>query len=117
MPGRHRKLEGRTKKIAVVGVATATASALTVGAAPPPPKPAPAPVVINKDVDLAAAFRPFVDPSKIPDLTGGLGAAGYNLSQAVLDALLRAVVEHVNLSALASAAGVDLPSVLEQLPT
>jgi PE-PPE domain len=117
MPGRHRSLESRTKKIAVAGVATATTSALIVAAAPPPPKPAPAPVVINKDVDLAAGFRPVTDPSQLPDLTGGLGTAGYNLSQAVLDVLLRAVVDHVNLSALASAAGVDLPSLVEQIPT
>ena len=32
-----------------------------------------APVVVKKDVDLAAAFRPFTDPNQIPDLTGGLG--------------------------------------------
>jgi PE-PPE domain len=117
MPGRHRSLGSRTKRIAVVGVATATASALTVAAAPPPPKPVPAPAVVHNDVDLAAAFRPFTDPSQIPDLTGGLGTAGYNLSQEVLDALLRSVVEHVNLSALARAAGVDLPSTIEQIPT
>jgi hypothetical protein len=117
MPGRHRSLGSRTKRIAVVGAATATASALTVAAAPPPPKPVPAPAVVHNDVDLAAAFRPFTDPSQIPDLTGGLGTAGYNLSQEVLDALLRSVVEHVNLSALARAAGVDLPSTIEQIPT
>ena len=117
MPGKHRKSESRTKKVAAVGVATATVSALTVNAAPPPPKPVPAPVVVNKDVDLAAAFRPFTDPDQIPDLTGGLGTAGYNLSQSVVDLLLRTVVGHVNLSALAQAAGLDLPSLLQEIPT
>lgn len=116
MSGKHRKVGSRTKKIAVVGVATATASALTVGAAPPPPKPKPEPIVINKDVDLAAAFRPFTDPAQIPDLTGGLGTVGYDVSQAVADALLRLVVENVNLGALSRAAGLDLDSVLQQIP-
>src|SRR4029079_4432449 len=79
--------------------------------------PAPAPVVVKKDVDLAAAFRPFTDPKQIPDLTGGLGPAGYNLSQSVADLLLRTIVGHVNLSALAQAAGLDLPSLLQEIPT
>lgn len=116
MSGKHRKIGSHTKKIATVGVATATVTAMTVGAAPPPPKPKPAPVVVHKDVDLAAAFRPFTDPDQIPDLTGGLGTVGYNLSQSVADALLRLIVENVNLGALARAAGLDLESVLEQLP-
>lgn len=116
MSGKHRKIGSRTKKIASVGVATATVTAMTVGAAPPPPKPKPAPLVLHKDVDLAAAFRPFTDPDQIPDLTGGLGTVGYNLSQSVADALLRLIVENVNLGALARAAGLDLESVLEQLP-
>ena len=115
MPGKHRTSESRTRRIAAVGVATATASALTVAAAPPPPKPAPAPIV--KDVALTAAFRPFTDPAQIPDLTFGLGTAGYNLSQTVLDQLLRAIVGRVNLSALAQAAGLDLPSLLQEIPT
>ena len=117
MSGKHRKSESRTKKVAVVSVAAATATALTAGAAPPPPKPAPAPVVVQKDIDLAAAFRPFTDPSQIPDLTGGLGTAGYDFSQTVADLLLRTIVEHVNLSALAKAAGLDLPSLLQEIPT
>jgi hypothetical protein len=116
MAGKHRK-SSRSKKIAVVGVATATATALTVGAAPPPPKPKPEPIVVNKDVDLAAAFRPFTDPDQIPDLTGGLGTAAYDFSQSVADLLLRTIVERVNLSALAQAAGLDLPSLVEGIPT
>ena len=89
MSGRHRRISTQSQKFAVVGVATATATALTVGAAAPTPKPAPAPIVVHKDVDLAAAFRPFTDPSQIPDLTGGLGTAAYNVSQQIADSLLR----------------------------
>ncbi len=117
MSGKHRKSGGRTKRMAVVGVATATATALTVGAAPPPPKAKLEPVVVNKDVDLAAAFRPFTDPDQIPDLTGGLGTAAYDVSQQIADTLIRAVVENLNLSALGQAAGLDLQSILEKVPT
>lgn len=116
MSGRHRKTANRSKKIAVVSVATATVTALTAGAAPTPPKPSPSPVFVNKDVDLAAAFRPFTDPNQIPDLTGGLGTAGYDFSQQIADMLLRTIVEHVNLPALGKAAGLDLPSLLEKIP-
>jgi hypothetical protein len=120
MAGRHRRISSQSQKLAVVGVATATATALTVGAASPSPKPVPAPIVTHKDVDLAAAFRPFTDPGRIPDLTGGLGTAAYNVSQQIADTLLRLLVDHVNLSALASAAGVNLvnlPNLLQQIPT
>src|ERR1044072_2179680 len=116
MPGKHRRSESRTKKVAAVRVATATVSALTVNAAPPPPKPAPAPVVVNKDVDLAAAFRPFTDPNQIPDLTGGMGTAGYDFAQQIGDMLLRALVGHLNLAALGKSAGLDLPSLLQKIP-
>jgi hypothetical protein len=116
MSGKHRKSGSRARKFAVVGVATATASALTVAAAPPPPQPKPEPVVINKDVDLAAAFRPFTDPGQIPDLTGGLGTAAYDVSQQIADTLMRAIVENLNLSALGQAAGLDLQSILEKIP-
>ena len=105
----------RLRKLVVVGAAAATATALTIGAAPPPPKPAPVGVV-HQNVDLAAAFRPFTDPSQIPDLTGGLGTAGYDFSQQIADMLLRALVDHVNLAALGKAAGLDLPSLLEKIP-
>jgi hypothetical protein len=124
MSGRHRKISSHSQRLAAVGVASVTVSALTVTAAPPPPKPAPhpvvspsGPVVVNKDVDLAAAFRPFTDPKQIPDLTGGFGTAVYNSSQLIADQLLRTIVNTVNLSALARAAGLDLPNILEQIPT
>src|SRR5690349_24096854 len=100
MTTKLRKAERRLSKIAVVSVACATATALTVGAAPPPPKPAPAAVVVNQDVDLAAAYRPFTDPNQIPDLTGGPGIQGYDLAQQIGDMLLRALVSHLNLAAL-----------------
>lgn len=112
MSGKHRKSESRTKRIAVVGVATATATALTAGAAPPPPKPAPDPVVVNKNVQLAAAVNAWPSPDQIPDLTGGLGSAGYDLSQTVVELVVRAVVENLNFAALAQAAGVDPQSLL-----
>jgi hypothetical protein len=116
MSRKHRKSGNRLTRIAVVGVATATASALTIGAAPPPPKPLPAPVVINQDVDLAAAYRPFTDPNQIPDLTGGLGTQGYDFAQQIGDMLLRALVGHLNLPALGKSAGLDLPSLLQKIP-
>jgi hypothetical protein len=116
MSRKHGGSGSRLKKLVVVGAATATATALTIGAAPPaPPKPAP-PSVVHQNVDLAAAFRPFTDPSQIPDLTGGLGSAGYDFAQQIADMLLRALVEHVNLAALGKAAGLDLPSLLERIP-
>jgi hypothetical protein len=111
MAGKHRK-SSRSKRAAVVGVATVTATALTVGAAPPPPKPKP---VVNKDVNLAAAVSPFPGPDQIPDLTFGGGTAVYNIGQAAADVLIRAIVENVNLAALAQAAGLDPQSVLENL--
>jgi hypothetical protein len=117
MSGRHRKTASRFKKLAVVGVATATVTALTAGAAPTAPKPAASHVVFTKDVDLAAAFRPFTDPNQIPDLTDGLGTAGYDFSQQIADMLLRTIVEHVNLPALGQAAGLDLPSLLAKIPS
>jgi hypothetical protein len=115
MSGKHRKSESRTKQIAVVSVATATATALTVGAAPPPPKPAPEPVIVHKNVDLAAAVSPFPGPDQIPDLTFGGGTAIYNVGQAAADVLIRAIVENINLAALAQAAGLDPQSVLDNL--
>lgn len=115
MSGKHRKIGSHTKKIATVGVATATVTAMTVGAAPPPPKPKPAPLVVHKDVDLAAAFNPWPSPGQIPDLTGGLGTVGYDFSQTIADLVIRAVVENVNLAAIARAAGLDPDSILEGL--
>ena len=112
MAGKHRKRGSRSKKIAMVGVATATATAMTIGAAPPPPKPKP---VVNGDVDLAAAIRPFPPPNQIPDLTFGGGTAVYDFGQLCADVLLRAIVENVNIAALAQAAGVDPNSLLEGL--
>ncbi|MFG1934802.1 ATPase [Mycobacterium sp. NPDC048908] len=95
-------------------MATATVSALTVAAAPAPAEPVP--VVMNQGIDLAAAYRPFTDPKQIPDLTGGLGTAGYDFAQQIGDMLLRALVGHLNLPALGKSAGLDLPSLLEKIP-
>jgi hypothetical protein len=116
MSAKQGRTERRFKKTAVVAVAAATTIALTAGAAPPPPAPVVVNQVVNQTVDLAAAFRPFTDPDQIPDLTGGLGTAGYDFSQQIADMLLRALVENVNLAALGRSAGLDLPSLLAKIP-
>src|SRR6478752_6237138 len=116
MTTKERKSERRLRKTAAAAVAAVTVTALTAGAAPPPPKPVPAPIVFHQDVDLAAAYRPFTDPNQIPDLTGGMGTAGYDFAQQIGDMLLRALVGHLNLAALGKSAGLDLPSLLEKIP-
>jgi hypothetical protein len=100
-----------TKKAALVGAATLTAAALTAGLVPPPTEQ-----MLNPDVKLAAADKMFPEPDKIPDLTGGLGKAGYDLSQAIAAAILEAIMNNVNLMALARAAGMDPESLLQSLP-
>lgn len=114
MAGKHRKRSRRATKLTAIGAVTVTATALTVGTAPPSDDDAVARVVTG-DVDLTAAFRPFPRPDQIPDLTGGLGSAGYNFSQTAVDVLLRLIVENLNAAALAQAAGLDPQSVLDTL--
>jgi hypothetical protein len=97
----------------MLSAATATASAMTVGVAPPPPIPHPA--VVSTPVDLAAAIRLLPNHDQVPDLTGGLGGTINDSGQALADALIRAVVNGINLSALAQAAGVDPQSLLTGL--
>ncbi|HEX2213775.1 MAG TPA: PE-PPE domain-containing protein, partial [Mycobacterium sp.] len=109
MSRRHRKLTA--KKAAVVGAATVTAAALTASLVPPP-----ADEMLNPDLKLAAAVKVFPAPDQIPDLTGGLGSAGYDLSQAIAAAILEAITNNINLMALARAAGMDPQSLLQNLP-
>lgn len=112
MAAKHRTVSARTKRVAVVATATATVSALTVGAAP---APAPTKPVSHDAVDLAAAIRLLPNSSQVPDLTGGLGSALYGSGQAVADQLTRAVVNGINLAALAQAAGIDPRSLVNGL--
>ena len=116
MSGRHHRKRNRNighqaKKVALVGAATITAAALTAGLVPTP-----TPEMLNRDVKLAAAVKMFPEPDKIPDLTGGLGTAGYDMSQAIAAAILEALMNNINLMALARAAGMDPESLLQNLP-
>jgi len=120
MAGKHRKRRAHrtrrtaarvTTKVAALGVATATATALAGPAALPEDRE----VARDTDVALAAAVNPFPAPDDIPDLTGGLGGAGYDFSQTIADVLVRAIVENLNLAALAGAAGLSPEAVLDTL--
>ncbi|MDT5292769.1 MAG: hypothetical protein QOF88_7658, partial [Mycobacterium sp.] len=113
MAGRHRKIGVRARRIAMLSAATATASAMTVSVAPPPPIPHP--TVVNTPVDLAAAIRLLPNHDQVPDLTGGLGSTINDSGQSLADALIRAVVNGINLTGLAQAAGVDPQSLLTTL--
>lgn len=108
MANKHHTTRRRAKRIATIGAATATVTALAVGVAPPPQANAAA---VDRNVDLRGDFRPFPPPEQIPDVSFGLGSAGYDLSQAISAQLLTQLVENINLAALAQAAGVDLESL------
>ncbi|MGV0794837.1 hypothetical protein [Mycolicibacterium sp. XJ1819] len=114
MAGKHRKRSRRAKQITALSAATVTATALTVGATPLPDK-AQDRKMVGADVDLAAAINPFPQPADIPDITGGLGSVGYDLGQTAADVLIRAIVDNLNLGALAAAAGLDPESVIDGL--
>jgi hypothetical protein len=107
----NRSIGRQAKRIALVGAATVTAAVLTAGLVPPPTQE-----MLNPDVKLAAAVEVFPQPDKIPDLTGGLGTAGYDFAQAIAAAILKAIVNNINLMALARAAGMDPESFLQTLP-
>jgi hypothetical protein len=118
MSGRHHHKQDRnfslgrkTKRVAIAGAATMTAAAVTAGLVPVPTAE-----MLNPDIKLAAAVKVIPDDDKIPDLTGGLGKAGYDLSQAIAAAILEAIMNNVNLMALARAAGMDPESLLQSLP-
>lgn len=115
--GKHRKRSRQVKKITALGAATVTATALTVGSTPLP-NPTPNQELKKRseaDVALAAAINEWPSPGQLPDLTGGLGTAGYDLTQTVIEVVVRAVVENFNLAAVAQAAGVDPESLVEGL--
>ncbi|MGE2691895.1 AAA family ATPase [Mycolicibacterium pulveris] len=72
----------------------------------PPPQPADSTANVRTvDTELLAAVNRWPSPGQIPDVTAGLGAFGYDISQTVVDFVARAVVENFNLGALAAAAG------------
>ncbi|MGV0790625.1 hypothetical protein [Mycolicibacterium sp. XJ1819] len=108
---RAHRLGKQTKRIAFAGAATMTVAALTVGLVP-----SPTPEMLHRDVELTAAVSMFPEPDAIPDLTGGLGTAGYDLSQAIAAAILEAIANNINLMALARSAGMDPESLLRSLP-
>jgi len=114
MAGSHRTRSRRQFSVALVSAATATATALTVGVQPPPD---PAKPVSAASVDLAAATQLLPTHDKVSDITGGLGATIYDRGQALSDAVIRAIVNGIDLSALPKAAGVDLSLVIQLLKT
>src|SRR3981189_2904290 len=99
MAGRHRKIGVRARRIAMLSAATATASAMTVSVAPPPPIPHP--TVSNTPVDLAAAISLLPNTDQGPGLAGGLGSTINDSGQSLADALIRAIVNGINLTGLA----------------
>lgn len=111
MAHRHRKQRRRVKRVATLGAATATITALTVGVAPPTAQAA----AVQRDVRLQSGVHLFPPPDQIPDLTGGLGSQGYDLAQQLSAQLLTAIVENINLAALAQAAGIDPESIVNNL--
>ncbi|MGE2726307.1 ATPase [Mycolicibacterium pulveris] len=118
MAGRHRGYRRNVKKFArtatAVSAATATATAL-MAVAPPQEARAATTNVRYVDADLLAAVNPWPAPGQLPDATAGLGAFGYDITQTVVDFVARAVVENLNLAALARAAGQDPESLIEGL--
>ena len=66
---------------------------------------------------LNSLRRSSLSPAyEIPDLTGGLGTAGYDFSQAIAAAILKAIMNNINLMALARAAGLDPVTFLKHCP-
>lgn len=117
MAGRHQARRRNVKKFArkatALSAATATATAL-IGVTPTPEATAAA-EVRAVDAQLLAAVNQWPSPGQLPDVTAGLGTFGSNVTQTVVDFVARAVVENVNLAALARAAGMDPESLLERL--
>lgn len=108
MAGKNRKRGQRAKKIATLSAATVTATALTAGIAPIGEANA---AVVAREAALQADVRPFPPPDQIPDITGGLGAAGYDLAQAIGAQVMTSLMESISLAALAQAAGIDPQSI------
>ncbi|MBU8819318.1 AAA family ATPase [Mycolicibacterium goodii] len=112
MAGKNRNRGKRAKKIATLGAATVTATALTAGIAPMGEANA---AVVAREAALQADVRPFPPPDQIPDLTGGLGSAGYDVAQELGAQFLTALVQSISLEAVAQAAGLDPQSIASGL--
>ncbi|MGV0714406.1 ATPase [Mycolicibacterium sp. XJ662] len=108
MGGRHRARRRAVRKFAskaaAVTAAAATATAL-VGVAPPPRSDPSTANVRSVDAELLASVNPWPSPGQIPDATAGLGSFGYDITQTVVDVVVRAVVENFDFGALAGIAG------------
>jgi len=119
MAGRHHAVSARVRRAAVLGAATATATAVTLTAAAPAP-PVHPPVlrpVVAHSVDLAASYNTlWPKPGVLPDITAGLGNAVYNTGQNIIDTVLPAIVNAVNLEAIGKSTGLNLTGVINQIP-
>ncbi|ULN48017.1 AAA family ATPase [Mycolicibacterium goodii] len=71
--------------------------------------------VVAREAALQADVRPFPPPDQIPDLTGGLGSAGYDVAQELGAQFLTALVQSISLEAVAQAAGLDPQSIASGL--
>lgn len=117
MAGRHRRRNKHVVKFTAIGAATATATALTVGTPPDPADQRTLAKLRTGDPELMAAINPWPAPDDIPDLTFGLGPLAYDGGQALADVLIRAIVENINLVAIANAAGISVEDLATQLLT
>jgi len=78
--------------------------------------PAPHPVIAHS-VDLAASYNTlWPKPGALPDITGGLGNAVYNAGQNIIDTVLPAIVNAINLEAIGKSTGLNLTGVINQIP-
>jgi len=110
----------RARRTAVLGAAAATATALTVTAAAPAP-PIHPPVlrpVVGHSIDLTAASYTsvFPKPGAWHDITGGLGNAVYHAGQNIIDTVLPAIVNAINLEAIGQSTGLNLTGIINQIP-
>lgn len=120
MTVKHQATGMHLRRMALAGAATATATVVTMAAVAPAPMTSPPPVLrpaVTQTVDLAASYDSlFPAPGVVHDITGGLANSIYNSGQNLVDALLPAIVNAINLGALGKATGLDLTGVIKQIP-
>jgi hypothetical protein len=130
---KHRKRSRGSKKIAAMGAATATATALTVGVAPPPPANAlaisvPGLGTVDTDTILpigATSLTPAnplpaldlsgLDAAQLAALVNGLNGTGSRSPFPPAATLATALVNNVNLAAVAGALGLHPESLANAL--